>query len=76
MHMVSPLFEAGLVWAPEDKKFSDEVIEEIASFPNGEHDDFCDSMTLALMRFRQGGLIALEGEENEEEYAPRKREYY
>ena len=76
MHMVSPLFEAGLVWAPEDKKFSDEVIEEIASFPNGEHDDFCDSMTLALMRFRQGGLIALEGEDNEEEYMPRKREYY
>jgi hypothetical protein len=33
-------------------------------------------MTLALMRFRQGGLIALEGEDNEEEYMPRKREYY
>lgn len=74
--MVSPLFEAGLVWAPADKKFSDEVIEEIASFPNGEHDDYCDSMTLALMRFRQGGLIALEGEENEEDQYPRKREYY
>ena len=74
--MVSPLFEAGVVWAPADKKFSDEVIEEVASFPNGEHDDFCDSMTLALMRFRQGGLIALEGEEDGEEYHPRKREYY
>jgi predicted phage terminase large subunit-like protein len=76
MHMVSPLFEAGVVWAPADKKFSDEVIEEVASFPNGEHDDFCDSMTLALMRFRQGGLIALEGEDDGEEYYPRKREYY
>jgi len=76
MHMVSPLFEAGVVWAPADKKFSDEVMEEVASFPNGEHDDFCDSMTLALMRFRQGGLIALEGEENEEDQYPRKREYY
>ena len=74
--MVSPLFEAGVVWAPADKKFSDEVMEEVASFPNGEHDDFCVSMTLALMRFRQGGLIALEGEDNEEEYMPRKREYY
>ena len=74
--MVSPLFEAGVVWAPADKKFSDEVMEEVASFPNGEHDDFCDSMTLALMRFRQGGLIALDGEEDEGEYYPRKREYY
>ena len=50
MHMVSPLFESGKIWSP-DKKFADEVIEEVASFPNGDHDDFCDSMTMALMRF-------------------------
>ena len=77
MHMVAPLFEASIVWAPRDKKFSDEVIEEVASFPYGDNDDFCDSMTLALMRFRQGGFISLEGEDdlNEERYS-RKREYY
>ena len=77
MHMVAPLFEAGMVWAPEDKKFTDEVIEEVVSFPNGDHDDFCDSMTLALMRFRQGGFISLLGEEEEEqERKTSKREYY
>jgi len=79
MHMVAPLFEAGVVWAPdpEQKKFSDEVIEEVTSFPNGDHDDFCDSMTLALMRFRQGGFVSLNGEDNmNDEYAPRRREYY
>jgi len=77
MHLVSPLFESGVVWAPQDKKFADEVIEEIASFPAGEHDDYVDSMTLALMRFRQGGLITIHDEEDdEEEYIPRKREYY
>ena len=77
MHMVAPLFEAGVVWAPSDKKFADEVIEEVVSFPNGDHDDFCDSMTLALMRFRQGGFISLasEVEDNEIMYRP-KREYY
>jgi len=75
--MVAPLFEAGMVWAPEDKKFTDEVIEEVVSFPNGDHDDFCDSMTLALMRFRQGGFVSLKGEEEDElEWRPRKREYY
>ena len=75
--MVAPLFEAGMVWAPEDKKFTDEVIEEVVSFPNGDHDDFCDSMTLALMRFRQGGFISLLGEDDDQEdFAPRKREYY
>jgi phage terminase large subunit-like protein len=60
-----------------DKKFADEVIEEVVSFPNGDHDDFCDSMTLALMRFRQGGFVSLQGEnEDHDEFYRRKREYY
>ena len=76
MHMVAPLFEAGVVWAPADKKFADEVIEEVVSFPNGDHDDYCDSMTLALMRFRQGGFISLNGEDLGDDFVPKKREYY
>ena len=36
----------------------------------------CDSMTLALMRFRQGGFVALEGEDAGDDIIPRKREYY
>jgi predicted phage terminase large subunit-like protein len=75
MHTVAPLFEAGMVWAPE-KRFSDEVIEECLAFPNGEHDDFVDSMTMALIRFRQGGFIELDGENDNEDWYPRKREYY
>jgi predicted phage terminase large subunit-like protein len=75
MHMVSPLFESGKIWSP-DEKFADDVKEEVASFPNGEHDDFCDSMTMALMRFRQGGFITLDGEEVEDWGPPRVREYY
>ena len=74
MHTVAPLFEAGMVWVPE-KKFAEEVIDECMAFPNGEHDDFVDSMTMALIRFRQGGFISLEGEE-ENDYYPVKREYY
>jgi predicted phage terminase large subunit-like protein len=75
MHTVAPLFEAGMVWAPE-KKFSDEVIEECLAFPNGEHDDFVDSMTMALIRFRQGGFVELEGENDNSDWYPKKREYY
>ena len=75
--MVAPLFEAGVVWAPMAKPFAEEVVEEVISFPNGDHDDFCDSMTLALMRFRQGGFISLHDEGAEDdEWRPRKREYY
>ena len=76
MHIVSPIFESGKVWYPEGRKFADEVIEEVASFPNGDHDDFCDSMTMALMRFRQGGFISLNGEEFEDDPPRKAREYY
>ncbi len=52
----APLFESGLIWAP-DQKFAEEVVEECAAFPYGDHDDLVDSTTQAIMRFRQGGLV-------------------
>ena len=54
---IAPLFEAGKIWAPMHEHFAQEVVEECASFPFGEHDDYVDSMTQAIMRIRQGGLI-------------------
>tara|TARA_R110001592_G_scaffold360500_1_gene668960 strand:- start:757 stop:1962 length:1206 start_codon:yes stop_codon:yes gene_type:complete len=65
MNSVAPIFESGMVWAP-DETFSDEVIEEMASFPYGDHDDYCDSATMALMRFRQGGFLSLSEDYPEE----------
>jgi len=35
------------------------LIEEVAAFPEGEYDDLVDSMTQALMRYRQGNFIQL-----------------
>ena len=77
MHMVAPIFESGKVWAPE-KKFSEEVIDECAAFPNGEHDDYCDSMSMALIRYRKGGFVRLDSDEEDEEptYRPQVRQYY
>jgi predicted phage terminase large subunit-like protein len=76
VHSVSPLFEAGMVWAP-DELFADELIEEVAAFPNGEYDDLVDSMTQALMRYRQGNFVQLPTDswENDETSA-RVRVYY
>ena len=77
MHIVSPIFESGKVWYPSGEKFAEDVIEEVASFPNGDHDDYCDSMTMAVMRFRQGGFVVLDGEDQGEDWYPKtKREYY
>jgi len=56
VNAVAPLFESGMIWAPK-QKFAEEVIEECAAFPYGDHDDLVDSTTQAIMRFRQGGLI-------------------
>ena len=75
MHSVAPMFESGLVWAPQ-KKFADDMIEECASFPFGAHDDLCDTMTQALLRFREGGLISLGDDYQDDEKAPIKRVYY
>ena len=38
VHSVAPLFESGMIWAPEET-WAEELIEECAAFPNGEYDD-------------------------------------
>jgi len=65
VNAVAPLFEAGIVWCP-DTRWADELMEECASFPNGDHDDLVDSTSQALMRFRRGGFITLDSDEPDE----------
>jgi predicted phage terminase large subunit-like protein len=71
VNAVADLFASGVVWAPETR-FAEEVIEEFASFPAGEHDDLVDSSTQALLRFRQGGFVALRTDE-EDDFDPHAR---
>ena len=71
----APLFEAGLIWAP-DMKFAEEVVEECAAFPHGDHDDLVDSMTMAVMRFRQGGFLTHPEDYIDEPKQPTVKEYY
>ena len=71
----APVFESGMVWAPETK-FAEEVIEECAAFPHGDNDDLVDSMTQAVMRFRQGGVIQHPEDYKDEKQEPRKMVYY
>jgi predicted phage terminase large subunit-like protein len=72
----APLFESGMIWAPE-QKFAEEVIEECAAFPYGDHDDLVDSTTQAVMRFRQGGLVQHpEDYLDEKEQVKQTRVYY
>ena len=75
VNAVAPLFESGVIWAP-DHKFAEEVIEECASFPYGDHDDLVDSMTQAVMRFRQGGFVSHPDDEKENPLPRTERTYY
>jgi predicted phage terminase large subunit-like protein len=76
LNSVSDLFASGRVWAP-GSRWADEVIDEVASFPSGEHDDYVDACSLALMRFRKGGFIrTLLDEEDEPPSFRRKIESY
>ena len=76
LNAVSDLFASGRVWAP-NTHWAEEVIDEVASFPAGEHDDYVDSVSMALMRFRKGGFIrAALDEEDEPRYFRRREPYY
>jgi predicted phage terminase large subunit-like protein len=75
VNAVAPLFESGQIWATDDK-FSEEVIEECAAFPYGDHDDLVDSMTQAVMRFRQGGFIEHPDDEPDDPLPQQQRVYY
>jgi len=75
INSVADLFASGKVWAPETR-WADEVMEEMAAFPNSEHDDLVDSSTQALIRFRKGGFIRLESDEQDEPVTFKRRVSY
>lgn len=76
LNAVSDLFASGKVWVP-DTNWAEEVVDEVASFPAGEHDDYVDSTSLALMRFRKGGFIrSLLDEPEEQKYFKRHFQGY
>jgi predicted phage terminase large subunit-like protein len=75
VNAVAPLFESGQIWAPEHR-FAEEVIEECAAFPYGDNDDLVDSMTQAVMRFRQGGFLEHPEDYIDEPVVHDNREYY
>jgi len=78
LNAIADIFASGKVWSPE-KRWAEEVIDEVASFPAGRNDDLVDCVSLALARFRSGGFIgtAMDKEyENEWMFKGRKAAYY
>ena len=77
LNAISDLFASRKVWIP-DTRWAWEVVEEVASFPNGENDDYVDTTSQALLRYRQGGFISLDSDDSESDknFQPRRAAYY
>ena len=71
-----PNIESGNVFYPKGEKFATDVIEECAAFPHGEYDDYVDSMTQAVLRYRQGSFISTYRDYVEEDRPPKEYKYY
>lgn len=74
VNAISPLFVDKAVWAPEHRWAMD-VINECAEFPNGEHDDYVDCVSLALARYRAGGFVSLSSDRKDEPTIFRRRSH-
>ena len=77
VNAISDMFASGVVWCPQTR-WADELMEELAAFPNGDNDDLVDSTSQALLRFRHGGFIRIESDEEEEQvyFKGRRQERY
>jgi predicted phage terminase large subunit-like protein len=75
LNSVTDLFASGKVWAP-GTRWADEVMEEMAAFPNSDHDDLVDSSTQALIRFRKGGFVSLPSDDDDDEPIYRRKAAY
>jgi phage terminase large subunit-like protein len=65
------------VWVPEGEHYVQEVIEECAAFPNGAYDDYVDSTTQAVLRYRQGNFVeTLSDWKDPMDRIPKEYKYY
>lgn len=65
LNAVSDLFASGRVWTPATR-WAEEVIDEVAEFPAGSNDDYVDTVSMAMHRFRRGGYVSTNLDEPDE----------
>lgn len=75
LNAISDIISSGRVWIP-NRRWADEVVEEVAEFPAGDNDDYVDTVSMALMRFRKGGFITTDLDEEPEDMQKRRYDYY
>lgn len=79
LNAVADIVRSGLVWYPQGRRWAEEFVDEVASFPNYGHDDRVDCLSMGLARFRNGGFIRLPNDrdyDEDQEFAPKRAAYY
>lgn len=74
LNSISPVFQAGLVWAPKDKGWATDVIESCAMAGFGGADDLADCVTMCLKHVRDGNTLFLPREYEVRREEEEKRE--
>lgn len=59
-------WSGGIIYAP-DKDWADEIINEVASFPYGQHDDYVDTVSMAVGWVRNNGVVLRKVEWDDQE---------
>lgn len=61
LYAIQHIFSEGLIYAP-DQTWSQMVINQLAVFPKGRHDDLVDTTSMALRYLRETGLLVRNAE--------------
>jgi predicted phage terminase large subunit-like protein len=78
-HQAAPTLELGLLWVPESGKnkghpvsWASSFMKQVGKFPVAEHDDYVDTMTQAIIYFKNDGWFELPTARDYDE--PRQRD--
>ena len=78
-HQAAPTLELGLLWVPESGKnkgyhvsWANSFMKQVGKFPVAEHDDYVDTMTQAIIYFKNDGWFELPTARDIDE--PRRRD--
>ena len=65
-HQAAPVLELGILWLAESAKnpgqavsWAGDFLKQVAKFPVAEHDDYVDTMTQAIIYFKNEYMLAL-----------------
>lgn len=78
-HAAAIMFEQGVVYYPADRKWAKDLIDDVATFPDGAHDDSTDSLVHGINFIRRMHLIEtpddVPDDDEDEMDKPAKRSY-